>query len=140
MLLAVVFSPWGIPKGTPPPSPCGMGDVTLEDHNSSLSRLSLPPFVWAPELSKLTYPKSAVNYDHPGKCNLLQSLREALPSQKYFTRQFTSEKEQTLISRTMKKQNIYTKPRPDTKHDEILRGGYSGDRPAERKFSKPDYV
>lgn len=40
----------------------------------------------------------------------------------------------------MEKQNIYTKPHPDTKHNEILWGGYYGDCPAERKFSKPDYL
>lgn len=39
--------------------------------------------------------------------------------------QFISEKEQTLISkRAMKKQNTYTKLRPATKQDEILRGSY----------------
>lgn len=97
-LLAAFFSPWGIPKGILPQTrrttPCTTRDVTFKDYNSSFSLISLLPFILAPELSKMTYQKSTVNFDHLGQCNLLRrtkrmlSLREALPSQKYFMRQF----------------------------------------------------
>lgn len=92
-LLAAAFSPWGIPKGIPPEShrtlPCSTRDVTFKDCNSFLFLIFLLPFVLAPEPSKLTCPKSTVNSDHVLRSTEhTLSLREALPSQKYFMRQF----------------------------------------------------
>lgn len=61
-LLAAAFSPWVILEQIPPGPhrtlPCSMRDVMFRDFNSFLSLIFLLPFVLAPELSKLTYPKT----------------------------------------------------------------------------------